>query len=222
MDKHQLGMKALQEKKLEAALKWFNEAIEENPDDPLGYIHFGDVLLAAGEWEKAQIFYHKALELKEMPAPFYSLGTIHYQQGHYEEAAGYFEKALRNGLQDKDTHFMLGMCFMMLDNPRFAIPYLQRSVELDGDDTEARFQYALSLVKSNLAGEALEQFQKVLEAEPEHTDALYNAGAIYMQFYGQLDEALRYFQKAVDIQPDHLLAGYGIKMAAKLKEIGAQ
>lgn len=54
MNKHERGMKALQKKKYDEALKWFNEVIEDNPDDPVGYIHFGDVLLAAGEREKAQ------------------------------------------------------------------------------------------------------------------------------------------------------------------------
>lgn len=219
MNKHERGMKALQDKKYDEALKWFNEAIEDNPDDPVGYIHFGDVLLAAGEREKAQNFYRKALELKELPAPFYSLGTIQYEERHYEAAAGCFEKAIRLGLKDKDTYFMLGMCFMMLGNPRFAMPYLQRSVELGEGDTEARFQYALSLVKSNFADEALEQFQKVLEQDPKHTDALYNAGAIYMQFLGDLEKAARYFKKAVEIQPGHLLSGYGLKMVEKLKDI---
>jgi tetratricopeptide (TPR) repeat protein len=222
MDKQQQGLEAFRQKKYDEALKWFNEAIEENPHDPLGFIHFGDVLLAAGEAEKAQNFYRKALEIKELPAPYYSLGTIHYQQGRYEEAAGCFEKALRLGLADKDTHFMLGMCLMMLNQPRLAIPYLQRSTELDEKDADARFQYALALVKSNCVEEALKQFRHVLAANPEHADALYNTGAIYLQFYGQPDEALRYFEQAVNIQPDHLLAGYGIKVVEKLRENGVQ
>ncbi|WP_235425011.1 tetratricopeptide repeat protein [Heyndrickxia ginsengihumi] len=193
MDKFEKGLEALRQKQFDEALRLFNELIEKDPQDPLGYIHFGDVLLAVGEYTRAQNFYIKALQLKELPAPYYSLGTIQYKEGRYEEAAGFFEKALRLGMKDKDTYFMLGMCFLLMNNPRFAIPYLQRSVELDPMDIDAKFQFGLALVKANLHKEALQYFQQVIDHDPNHADAYYNIGAIYVDYYHQPEKSEKFF-----------------------------
>ncbi|WP_390885122.1 tetratricopeptide repeat protein [Heyndrickxia coagulans] len=101
MNKHERGMKALQDKKYDEALKWFNEAIEDNPDDPVGYIHFGDVLLAAGEREKAQNFYRKALELKELPAPFTALAQSNTKRGTMKRLPAVLKKQSGSGLRTK-------------------------------------------------------------------------------------------------------------------------
>ena len=45
MDKNQQGIEFMQQGKYEEAAKVFNEAIEENPNEPVAYINFGNVLL---------------------------------------------------------------------------------------------------------------------------------------------------------------------------------
>jgi len=44
-----------------------------------------------------------------------------------------FEHALKKGLQSSDNYFMLGLTLVQLDQGKFALPYLQRSVELNED-----------------------------------------------------------------------------------------
>lgn len=65
MDKNQLGVQYMQEGNLEEAAKAFNEAIQENPNDPVAYINFGNVLSAVGDDEKALNFYQKSIEIDE-------------------------------------------------------------------------------------------------------------------------------------------------------------
>lgn len=48
-----LGIQHMQQGRYEEAVKCFHEAIEANPNDPIGYINFGNVLAAVGEEEKA-------------------------------------------------------------------------------------------------------------------------------------------------------------------------
>ena len=79
----------MQEGKYEEAVKIFSEAIEENPNEPVAYINFGNVLTAVGETAKAENFYKKALELdKEAGAAYYSLGNLYFELDKLIEAKG--------------------------------------------------------------------------------------------------------------------------------------
>ena len=44
---------------------------------------------------------------------------------------------------------------------------------------EAFFQYGLCLAQQELVDEAMIQFSKCIEIEPEHADAYYNLGVAY-------------------------------------------
>ena len=100
MDKNQQGIQYMQEGKYEEAAKIFNEAIEENPSEPVAYINFGNVLTAVGEYDKAIRFYQKALELDEnAAAAYYSLGNLYYESEKLIEAKDMFEAAIRHGLE---------------------------------------------------------------------------------------------------------------------------
>jgi tetratricopeptide (TPR) repeat protein len=129
----------------------------------------------------------------------------------FNEAKNMFETAMKKGLQSSDNYFMLGLSLVQLDQGKFALPYLQRSVELNENDAEARFQYGLCLAQLELIPEAVIQFEKCIALDPEHSDAYYNLGVTYA-FQENSAKALEMFSKALDIQPDHLLAGHAKKL----------
>ncbi len=53
------------------------------------------------------------------------------------EAKDQFEKAISKGMENADVYFMLGMSLSSSISRRFALPYFQRSVELNEEDIEA-------------------------------------------------------------------------------------
>lgn len=57
MDKNQQGIQYMQEGKWEEAAKIFMGAIDENPEDAVSYINFGNVLSAVGDGERALKFF---------------------------------------------------------------------------------------------------------------------------------------------------------------------
>ena len=108
--------------------------------------------------EKAISFYQKALELDEhAAAAYYSLGNLYYETDKLIEAKDMFEKAIRHGLDNSDAYFMLGLTLMALDQAKLAMPYLQRTVELNPEDVDARFQFALCLANAELYDELISQ-----------------------------------------------------------------
>lgn len=205
MDNNQTGIQMMQEGKWEEAAKVFMEEIEANPKDPVAYINFGNVLSAVGDPEKALKFFEKAIELGGGGAAYYSAGALCFEKEQFEDAKNMFEKAIKEGLHTSDNYFMLGMSLVNLGNSRLALPYLQRSVELNEKDSEALFQYGLCLAQQELLDEAIEQLNKCVEIEPEHADAYYNLGVAYA-FKDNKSEALAMLEKALEIQPDHSLA----------------
>lgn len=221
MDKIQQGIEYMQQGKYEEAAKIFNESIEENPKEPVGYINFGNVLTAVGEREKAERFYLKAIELDEKAAAaYYSLGNLYYESDDkLMDAKDMFEKAIRLGLDNSDAYFMLGLTLMALDQPKLAMPYLQRTVELSPEDTDARFQYALCLANAELYDELIKQLNLVIEQDPNHADAYYNLGVAYAGYKEDPKAAIDYFEKALESQPDHILAAHGKKL---MEEMGTE
>lgn len=211
MDKNQLGIQMMKEGNWEEAAKAFMEAIEADPADPVAYINFGNVLSAVGDAEKALKFFEKAIGLGGGGSAYYSAGTLLFEKEQFDEAKNMFEQAMKNGLHTSDNYFMLGISLVNLEQPRLALPYLQRSVELNENDSEALFQYGLCLAQEDLLDEAMVQFEKCLEIDPDHSDAYYNLGVAY-GYKENKDKAIEMFEKALQIQPDHLLAGYAKKL----------
>ncbi|MCG0056885.1 tetratricopeptide repeat protein, partial [Escherichia coli] len=82
-----------------------------------------------------------------------------------------------------------------LEQPKLALPYLQRAVELNENDTEARFQFGMCLANEGMLDEALSQFAAVTEQDPGHADAFYNAGVTYA-YKENREKALEMLDKA--------------------------
>nr|WP_281381378.1 tetratricopeptide repeat protein [Geomicrobium halophilum] len=102
------------------------------------------------------------------------------------------------------------MCEYQLGQIPFAMARLQRVVELDPQDVEARFYFALTLAQSQLLDEAIKEFQSVINDKENHADAHYNLGVAY-HAKAEDDKALDHFNRALSAQPDHLLAANGKK-----------
>jgi tetratricopeptide (TPR) repeat protein len=211
MDKNKQAIQYMKEQKYEKAAVLFNELIEENPKDPIGFINFGNLLLHMNDDERAERFFKRALELDENAATaYYGLGNTYFERSDYDQAKVHFQYAIDHGLQEADVYYMLGYTLQKQEQDRLAIPFLLRATELDPDNVEFLFQYGLSLAQSELIDQAETIFQQVLNQDEEHSDAYYNLGVISL-FKEQAETALEYFNKAVDIQPDHLLAQNGKK-----------
>ncbi|MEH7109522.1 MULTISPECIES: tetratricopeptide repeat protein [Bacillaceae] len=217
MDKNQLGVKYMQEGNLEEAAKAFYEAINENGQDPIAYINFGNVLSALGDNDKALQFFQKAIEIDEnAAAAYYSAGNLYYSNGQFSQAKDMFESAMKKGLESSDNFFLLGMSLMKLGQQKLAIPFLQRSVELNGDDLEARFEFGMCLLQNEYIEEAIAQFEECLMIDENYANACYFLG-LSSAFKGNEGKALEMLEKGLRLDPEHLMALQATTLIEKLK-----
>lgn len=203
------GIKALQEKRYEDAVKAFTEAIEKNPDDPIGYINFGNVLAAMNEIERAERFFQKALTLDEKAATaYYGLANLYYNSERYVEAAKLYQKSIECGIEGADSYYMLGKCFEKENQVKLALPYMQRAVELAPDDLQIRLSFGILLCKLEMFDMAEKELKFVLEKDEKNADAHYNLGVLYAVSTDDAKKALYHLEQAFTIQPEHEQAKY--------------
>ncbi|SCS26464.1 tetratricopeptide repeat protein [Staphylococcus caeli] len=204
----------------EAALKALFENIEANPKEVENYINAGILLAEAGEVEKAEKFFQRAITLApENGAIYYNLANVYYNEGRFNEGIKLYQQALKFNVDTVDTNYMIGMSFNQLEAFKEALPFLMTAAEQDQrQDVEVQFQYGLVLCHLEMFEQAIKQLQHVLEIDKKHADALYNLGlASYMQTE-DTDQALAYFEEAVKVNPEHMMSHHAIKTFKAIAE----
>mgnify|MGYP000187483029 FL=1 len=215
MNELDLGILAIQNKDYEQAVVHFNNAIEEEPNNPLGYINFGNLLARMNEIERAERFFQKALTLDEQSATaYYGLANLYYEQERFEEAAKLYGKAIKFNIQGADAYFMLGKCFERLGNPKLALPYLQRAAELEPEDIQIRLSYGIGLAALEMFKEAEPEFVYVIHEDINNADAHYNLGVLYAVSTDRTEDALYHLKQAYTLQPNFDQARYVYDMIA--------
>jgi tetratricopeptide (TPR) repeat protein len=215
MNELELGITAIQNKDYEQAVEHFKNAIDEEPNNPIAYINFGNLLARINETERAERFFQKAITLdSESATAYYGLANLYYEQERYEEAAKLYEKAIRFDIQGADAYFMLGKCFERLENPKLALPYLQRAAELEPKDVQIRLSFGIGLGALEMFKEAEPEFKYVIQEDLNNADAHYNLGVLYAVSTDRTDDALYHLKQAYTLQPTFDQARYVHDMIA--------
>ena len=82
----------------------------------------------------------------------------------------------------------------------FSIPVLASYADTEIDEL---FVKGTDAFQNFRFSEAISYYDKVLEINPNHEDALSNKGAVLFQL-GKLEEAIPYFDKVLEINPNHI------------------
>lgn len=204
MNYNEQGIKALQEKRYEDAVKAFTEAIEENPNDPVGYVNFGNVLAAMNDIERAERFFQKAITLDEKAATaYYGLANLYYNSERYVEAAKLYQKSIDYGIEGADAFYMLGKSFEKEEKEKLALPYMQRAAELAPEDVQIRLSYGILLCKLEMFDVAKSELEYVLERDEKNADAHYNLGVLYAVSTENTEKALHHLEQAFTLEPSY-------------------
>lgn len=205
MSKLEKAIEQVNNRDYEAAAELFVKYIDEQPEDPIGYINFANLLVMTNQLQEAERCFLRAIELNETSATaYYGLGNLYYEQNLLEDAEKIYQHCLKLGLEDADVYFMLGMTYVKRDDMMLSLPFLQRATEL-AEQPESLFQYGLALAKMNFQNEAEVIWQRVLKLDKTHADTLYNLGIIAMNKQDN-SLAIAYFDNTLSAQPDHMLA----------------
>lgn len=209
MDYNEIGIKAFQEKRYEDAAQAFNDAIEQNPNEAVGYVNFGTLLSALGDVERAERFFQKAITVDETAATaYYGLANMYYDSERFIEAAKLYQKAIEHNIEGADAYFMLGKSFEREGQTKLALPYLQRAAELAPEDVEIRLSYGIILCTLELFEQAEPELKFVIEQDWNNADAHYNLGVLYAVSTQNIDDAKYHLKQAFTLAPEFDQARY--------------
>lgn len=216
MDYNEIGIKAFQEKRYEDAAKAFNDAIENNPNDAIGYVNFGNLLAVMNDIERAERFFQKAITLDEKTATaYYGLANLYYNSERYIEAAKLYQKSIDYGIQGADAYYMLAKSFEREEKYKLALPYMQRAAEIAPKDLQIRLSYGILLCTLEMFELAKSELEYVLEKDEKNADAHYNLGVLYAVSTENTEQAMYHLKQAYTIEPAYEQAKYIYDMVSQ-------
>jgi tetratricopeptide (TPR) repeat protein len=188
------------------AAQLYERALEVAP-------HRGDLLpllatswLEAGESMKAKVIAQRAvMDAPDSPAGWRAKGRIAEYEKQTRDALAAYEKAFELDPTQTDLAGRIGQIYLVLGDSRSARKFMGAVASDPNTPTELLYNYALSLQREDEFTMSLAPLRKVLDREPEMSQA-WRALGMALRKSGQFAEAARAFQRAQKIQPDARVA----------------
>ncbi|RNL82204.1 tetratricopeptide repeat protein [Halostreptopolyspora alba] len=193
------------------ALRHFERAIAENPDDTLAWTHKAEVHMNLGQHEAGLEAAQRALGLgAEFSPPYIIAGTCLVFLGRPNDALAMVEPLLRMDPDDSNGHMIVAMAKAELyrrgepDRKPLAAEaraYAARALELDPHEDPV-LHYQASLVHRWLGDRSatVGALHEVLRLHPEFTKAMRGLADLHARGF-RLRRALRLYESATVLSP---------------------
>lgn len=195
-------------KNYEKALDTIEEAIRLDPS----YVSFlwtkADILYRLSRYKEAlKLYLTCKKDITDNDGLMEDIGDCYEKLGEQEKALSYYQKCLElNPEHPRVNSDIVDIYDDMLDDTEDiqyfekALPYADRQIELV---PEAYYYIERGLLYMTVGQweNALADFQKAWELEPENTFAYNNAGCVY-KYTGQYDKAVELFKKAAEVMKE--------------------
>lgn len=174
----------------------------EFPDEAWVWYALAKMALGTGQKQKAWSAAAKAKELAPTSDEIrVILGELSMQEGHFDNARIYFEKALL--LNDKNIIARLNAAYLAAQEHDYekAEDYYQKVIALDKNNFAAHANYADVLYQQKRLPEALEEYRAAVIINPKSALVSNNLGIILKDTKDH-EQALGLFFNALSLQPD--------------------
>lgn len=191
------GMKALEERRWEAAAQAFQKAAEADPKDYSAPFHRALALSMLKRDAEAIAGYEKVLELK--PGLFeaeLNLGNVLLRQNQAPAAEAHFERASEIRPKSAAAHFGLGRARALQGKLDEAAPSLHKAAELDASFRDGLLELASFYEKAKRPAEAIALYREF----PDSPAARERMGGLLLEG-GQAADAIPQLEEAVAKSP---------------------
>jgi serine/threonine protein kinase/tetratricopeptide (TPR) repeat protein len=197
-----------EEKNVEAALDYFNQALKQDPRFALAYTGLADASLRMYDLKKDSFWTQKALSAAQqaqqlndnLPEVHSTLGSVYSATGKYAEAIAELRRAITLAPNSDEAYRRLGSAYMNSGQGKQGIEAFQKAVELNPYFWQNQNLLGDAYLQTADYPKALEAFKQITVLEPDIDAGFENMGNVYLT-QGKYEESIPYFQKALQIEP---------------------
>ena len=213
----------LAQQNVEKIIQTYRDIVAVNPRDTYSLLMLANVLSKTGHEQEAVAYYERVIDQRRGYINSYLLlGQLYEQMQRDKDALDLYKRALLIDSRNKDLlerfENLAAKSAGAKGRPGILAQYEKFAKEYPNSSEIQRLYAARLLAEAEAAKtgtdaaramrdtyvqQAVAQFRRVLEIDPENSESLLALGQLLMQ-QKQFEEATKYFEKAVDISPDKL------------------
>jgi len=177
--------------------------VKNVPNSTEGYLKLAELLFYVKKYPESIAHINNALKIDETIAKGYFLkGMCYKEMGDTGKAVSSFQTACEQDNEYYDAYVETGRLFALKRNP-LAIQYFNNALKLNPKSTEVVYMVGKFYQDSKKYKPAIEAYEKLLQMDPAHKNALYNLGAIEYVEGKDKEKAKSYFSRAIEIDPQY-------------------
>ncbi|MDJ0521012.1 MAG: tetratricopeptide repeat protein [Planctomycetota bacterium] len=198
------GIEKLEAGDYDAALGFFQRALEKDPEFSRAHVNLGMILAERGKVDEAIRHYRRALAVNpRLPMAHVNLGFALSLKGKQDEAIARYREALRIDPDHVLAHNNLGYALLQEKDFKAALGHLERAVELDPQHRRARHNLALALTRTGSTAEAERQLLEIVKQAPDDIAAHAQLSRILLA-HGNRAGSVKHLQRVVELNAkDH-------------------
>jgi len=159
-----LGLIAAGEHAHEKAIEYFNQAIENDSQNELTYLHLAKSFIEIDENKLAISCLKSAYRINNENFDIvHYLALTYFLQSEYEKAIKYFDVASKLNPKSRDSYYYKGISLNRIDQHNEAITNLQHALDIDPNDHYTLYQLAHVYLKLQDLQHATTLFKKAKE-----------------------------------------------------------
>ena len=198
----ELANNSLKEKQYKAAIAYYRQAIDEQPDLVEAYFGWGELLNRLGAKEKAIACYLQALkQVQDNPELYYRLGNLYQLESKWSQAAVCYQKATQYAQNYAEAHHQLAEVLSHQEQWSDAIVSYRQAIQYNPDFSWSYNNLGYALIQVSQWSEAIPIYQKAIQLNPEFPWSYYNLAEAYSMLK-QWSEAVDMYEETARIQPD--------------------
>ncbi|HIE30675.1 TPA: MFS transporter, partial [Candidatus Poribacteria bacterium] len=167
-----LGIYRSKEEKREAAIAFYQKAVEYNPNYAPAYSNLGKDYYANGQNNEAIEAYKMAVKLEpNLSEAWHGLGTVYFAIGWLDDAITAWRHAIEIKSDFSEAHNNLGVAYAAKGRYYTAIDAYQKAIKFKPNYADAYYNLGLVYEVTRQLKNACAAYEKAIEINPDFTDA---------------------------------------------------
>ena len=213
----QLGSRLLDLGNLEESVRWYQLALEQDPDLLEAHFNLGLAYQGLACFDLAAACYRKTLQIRpEYFGALNNLGQVLARTGDLDEAETIYRQALAVNPDLADPYFNLGDLAVMRGDLETALSCYRKAIQIRPDMVAAYNNMGTVFEKQSNYVAAEKCYRKVVSLSPDLSEGYYNLGSVLNKL-DRFEESVRHLEHAIELKPGYKQAYNNLALVYKTR-----